>query len=139
MQWFSNFDSSVHRLIKSLKKGGSLVFSVPGQDSFPEWKSLCYAAEIPFTGNPLPSVVKLNELLSATGYAFEIEEEFVCTTYGSFIEWVRLLNQVGATTQVQNERLSTSQLLRLSRRADKLHPSGFPVTYHIIYVCLKKG
>src|SRR5262249_10872115 len=41
LQWVSDLDACLDALTQMLMPGGYLLFSVPGAQSFPEWKRIC--------------------------------------------------------------------------------------------------
>lgn len=131
IQWFFQPLHGLQRMLDALKPGGLLIFSVPGNDSCPEWKAAADALNLPFTRNPMPAMEQLQKLASANGLEFTIQSHFVQESYADAIAMMRSLKELGAGTQRNNLKLSCMQLRSLLRELDKLG-NPLQVSYEII-------
>ena len=131
IQWFFQPLDGLQRMLTALKPGGLLIFSVPGHESCPEWKSAADRLNLPFTRNPMPAMEQLQKLASANGLEFAIQSHFVQESHSDAIAMMRSLKELGAGTQRNNLKLSCMQLRRLLRELDGT-VSPLQVSYEII-------
>lgn len=136
-QWYYDFDRSVERAMRALKSGGRLICSYLAEGSFPEWKSACELAMVPFTGNQLPSHNALTSYLSSERYHGVIWQESIKLRYPSPLAFFQSLKAIGAHARISVPgQLSPAQLKSLcacwQRSAERAVESTHFVTYAII-------
>ncbi len=131
IQWFFQPLEGLTRLLEALKPGGILLFSVPGDESCPEWKQAANRLGLPFTRNPLPSLIQLQSLALRQGHEFRLQHRLVEETHADALSMLRALKELGAGTQRNNLKLS---LLELRRLIDELDRKSKPLklSYQVI-------
>ncbi len=97
-QWFKDLSTTFDGIYNSLLPGGCFIFSVPTNESFSEWKSLCSHSHLKYTGNNLPNEAKFRAFWSQRTKSFEIRTTRIQTRHASSIEFFRSLKGIGATT-----------------------------------------
>lgn len=137
-QWFSDIRDSLTRLIKALKPGGILAFSVQTDGSFKEWKEACLGMQIPFTANPLPAFDQVFSILSVPGAELKAWEEQVIVKYSTSADFFRALKKIGAGTKTSGDHLSPSMMKRLIKGWDAAVGQNVCVTYSAGLFFLRK-
>lgn len=132
-QWFTDLCQGISNLLRCLKPGGMLVFSLPLEGSFPEWKQMCADAGVPCTSNQLPDPAALSACAWWHSYPCITRQEDLTLRYSSAIQFFHSLKELGADTQTSDVELFPGQLLRLVRHWDKHSPQGIDITYRVGY------
>jgi malonyl-CoA O-methyltransferase len=133
LQWLTDLDGAIMRLINSLRPGGMFFFAVPSNQSFPEWKELCLQAGVPFTGNPLPPLSFFTELARRSDCSKLLRQKPITCSYPGMFAFLRCLKALGAATPINGNHLTIKQLLRLIDHSNKTNPSGLFLTYEVIF------
>ncbi len=133
IQWFTHLESTAQSLLKSLKKQGQMIFSVPSDQSFPEWKELCRNTNTSYTGNILPSIAKLQAVAKESDYFCHLCEEKMAYNYTSFYNFLNSMKSCGAATSTHKIKLVTIDLLKLIKYAENKNPHGFVCTCNVIF------
>jgi len=133
LQWLTDLDGPLPRLLNSLASKGAFFFSVPSNRSFPEWKELCLAAGVPFTGNPLPALSLFSEIAHRSSCQASLREDSITFAYPSMLAFLRYLKALGASTPMNKNRLSLQQISQLIDYSERTNPSGIILTYEIIF------
>lgn len=128
-QWFTDIKGTLLGLVKALKPGGLLAFSVQTEGSFIQWKVACEAMDIPFTANPLPSYDQIVTVLSVSGEDLKACEKPVHVTYKSSADFFRSLKRIGAGTKVRDDYLTPSMMKKLIKGWDEMAGQSVDVTY----------
>lgn len=140
LQWFDNLETGLNNLCRAIKPGGSLFFSLPGKESFRQWKNLCHDLQLPFTGNDMPSVELLTKIAAQMNMELILKQSLYMEHFADMTTMFKALKALGAATQRHNLMLTPSQLRRLIAEADKHNPHGIDVCYQIIYgQMIKRG
>lgn len=131
IQWFFNPIDGITRLVRALKPGGVLLFSVPGDDSCPEWRAAAHKLQVPFTRNPMPHKDDLQKLAARNTMEFRLQDHIVEETFADSASMMRSMKELGAGTQRNNLQLSCMQLRRLLKELDR---NGNPLraSYQVI-------
>ncbi|MDX1985655.1 MAG: methyltransferase [Candidatus Obscuribacter sp.] len=146
LQWMRDLPLTIRSLTNLLAPGGRLIFSVPGQASFREWKEACRIAELPFTGNALPEFSELQECCQQLKLQGTIKEHDLTQQFDSARQFFQTLKQTGASERLyldtnapEPTTLSARQMRMLIKTWDSLF-KGRPVeaTYQVISACLSK-
>lgn len=132
--WFSDLGKALESLSTLLRPGGYIIFSVPGADSFPEWRELCCANGVPFTANPLPSFDDLVNAAGCAGLNVSIKEELLSAPAAPIREVLHSLRLVGASTRKGKGHLSVSQLRKLMRDSREIS-----LSYEVLLVSMRRG
>lgn len=138
IQWFLDFEPAIVRLIKSLKPDGKLFFAVPGSGSFQQWHQLCLQADVPFTGNPLPTVAMIESIASKHNFPIKLSVEEIQWTYAGARDFLHNLKALGASTSMSGLSLTPKQLAALLKQAESDYGQTFPLTYEVIYACISR-
>lgn len=133
LQWIPDLDRSIQNLQRSLKPSGKLFFSLPTSSSFPEWKNICRAAGVPFTGNPLPEAAFFRDFAAKNGLKLSLYEETFKVSYRSLLHFLQSLKLLGAHTSEHIAPLSVGEVRRLVNYATREYPGNFPVTYKVLF------
>lgn len=139
LQWLSNLDSALACLLTSLKPGGKLIFAVPSDQSFPEWRKLCEEANVPFTANAMPAANFFRVHANKYPYEYSLSEESITQTYRSFLDFLRDVKGAGASTSLAGNQLKANELLNLVNYADRKYANHFEITYSIIFGQIQKS
>lgn len=146
LQWMRDLPLSLRSLANLLAPGGRLIFSVPGQASFREWKEACRIAELPFTGNSLPAFNELQKCCQHLKLQGTIKEHELTQQFDSARQFFKNLKKTGASERLylgpdtpEPPTLSAKQLRMLIKTWDSLFKDR-PVeaTYQVISACLSK-
>jgi len=135
-QWFSLFGKSIHNLLQALLPGGFLLFSVPMEGCFPEWKELCFSLGISYTGNPFPALRDLQQIQGYDFSKFDTLEEDYTLSYESVWEFLKSMKKIGASTSKPQKRLNIAEVKKL-KSLSSLEKS-FLITYKTLYVLIPK-
>ena len=137
IQWFFQPFKGISRLLSALRPEGALIFTVPGDDSCPQWKAAANKLEIPFTRNPLPAYDELMDFAGKMGLEFDIKQRIAEETYSDAAAMLHSLQVLGASTQKSDMRLSYLQLRKLMRELDSCHDE-VNLTYQVISAFLRR-
>lgn len=125
-QWFEDLPAALERLKTHLNPGGQILYSMPGSESFYEWRSVL--AELSFESGVLP-------FRSAADL---IKEEEHSVKYPGALEFLRSIKKIGAQkAKPDYVPLSPAQLRRACTLFDKRFDGE--VTWHILYESVQKG
>ncbi len=142
-QWFRHPPLTLSRFTEALKPGGLLLTAFPGADSFPEWRKICLELGLPFTGNLLPDteemVIKLSIGDGKAPYEVDYYEDTRTVTYPSALDFFRYLKRIGADATLTGKRLTPAQFRLLNRHWDKTSPDGVRISWHMVFLVVKKG
>ena len=139
LQWLSDPCAVIRQLMELLAPGGVLLLSVPGAESFPEWRESCVRAGSPYTGNRLPSAEELGAVAAGCGATSFIESEAVPVEYPSARAFFLSLRRSGAHTRTGVEAPADTEIGKggdssesTGRRSGKPLPSAnvFAVSRH---------
>lgn len=134
-QWFQDIGQALKQCLAALKPKGLLAVSLLGSKSFPEWHQCCAELQIPCTANPMPDVYELERIEMKT----LIYQEKVPQIYPNALQFFKSLKKIGAGTNLNEEKLTPSQMRRLINYWDACSPDGIRVTYEVIYLIFQKG
>ena len=137
LQWLPDLKHSLVGLIRSLRPQGKLIFSLPSNKSFQQWKVLCRKTSVPFTGNDLPSGDDIVQVARENGAEITCYEESFTIGYTSMLDFFQALKRSGAATQVTGRQLLPQQLKALLKSAEQEGP-GFSITYHVLRTTIVK-
>lgn len=158
-QWFKDLSTTFDGIYNSLLPGGYFVFSVPTNESFPEWKALCKGGDLTYTGNHLPNETKFKAFWSQRTNTFELRTQKLQAKYESSIEFFRALKSIGATTSTSAllrsrrdagaqgldqstfspDEQSASNLRRVIKRWDDLANGPIVVTYEVMFGIVRRS
>ena len=65
LHWLAQPLASLGQWCQALRPGGQLLLAVPTSGSFTSWRQAAHQADVPWTGLPLPSARRLQEVLAA--------------------------------------------------------------------------
>jgi malonyl-CoA O-methyltransferase len=141
-QWFKDLSTTFDGIYNALVPGGYFIFSVPTNESFSEWRTLCAGENLSYTGNHLPNENKFRAFWSQRTDSFELRTHRIQTKYPTSIEFFRALKSIGATTSTNAAFSSTedevnsgkpaSNLRRIIKRWDKSTEGPIVVTYEVM-------
>lgn len=137
-QWFSDPAYTLERYLHALKPGGLLLMAFPGHESFPEWRNTCRELGLPWTGNPMPNTEEMVIKLSMGPARVDYYEDSDTMTFRSSLDFFRHLKRIGAATSRNGKQLTPAQFRLLTRHWDGQSGSGVSVTYHLIFMAIKR-
>lgn len=137
-QWFKDPALTLGRLLESVKPGGLLLASFPGNESFPEWREHCRELGIPFTGNELPDTEEVVIKLSTGPAQVDFYEDTVTETYDDAASFFRHLKKVGAGTRTKGRPLKPSEMKLLIDYWNKTAEGKINVSYHVVFLAVKR-
>jgi len=139
-QWFRDPALTLGNILESIKPGGLLLVSFPGNESFPEWKQQCRELGLPYTGNELPDIEEIAVKLSVGPAEIDFYEDTLTQTFDSAADFFRHLKQIGAGTSNSSRSLTPENIKLLIQHWDNkiAESGGIEVTYHIVFLAVKK-
>ncbi|MDX2471343.1 MAG: methyltransferase [SAR324 cluster bacterium] len=135
LQWVLDLSLSLKSILKALKPKGVLVAAVQGAGSYPEWKAACERLNLPFLGNPLPRLQKIEEILK--GEQIELHCEKITSHYPKAIDFFKDLKRLGASTSTSNSALAYKDFKALLAELDNKQETT--MTTEVIYFKLTKS
>ncbi len=138
-QWFVDLRLAFAGIMQALVPGGCFLFSLPTDSSFPEWKTVCAASGLEYTGNRLPTVGTINNYCLENGYASDLHATQIRAGFASSLDFFQALRSLGAQTRTNaSERGSPANLRKLIKYWDSQAGGQVTVTYDVLYGALKK-
>lgn len=138
-QWFRHPAVALGRCLEATRPGGLLLASFPGNESFPEWKEACRELGLPFTGNALPDTEEMVVKLSGGPVQVDYYEDTLTQTFESAAGFFRHMKRIGAGTRRQGRPLRPKEMRRLIRYWDRKAGGAVTVSYHIVFVAVKRN
>lgn len=124
LQWVIDIDKTIEQLKTILNPGGSLFFTLPAPQSFPQWTS---------TLNNLNLPVGILDFKTPEGL---YKQEKIEKTYSNTMGFLRSLKAIGAASPKENYvPLTPAQLKSACHLCDTTHHGT--VTWHISYIQIK--
>lgn len=137
-QWFRDPALALGRWLEVTRPGGLMLASMPGNDSFPEWRRQCERLGLPFTGNPLPDTEEMVIKLSAGPAQVDYFEDTVTRRFPSATDFFRHLKRIGAGTRVGGRSLGAKEMKLLIREWDRESGGPVSVSYHLLFLAVKR-
>ena len=139
LQWLANPVDSVTKWIDVLDGPSWIFLTWPGDDSFPEWRSISEKAGLLYTGNPLPGTSIVDQIVDKTQAALlYYAVEPIQLEYPSSVDFFRSIREIGAG-QEKHASEGNRNLLKLTRVWDKLCDGHINVTYMVHTAVLFKS
>ncbi len=113
MQWFLHFETSLIDLLDRLPLGGQMIFAVPIEGSFKEWRRAASILGVPCTINELPTTTSLRSVAKKTDLALQFETRNLVASFSNSLEFFKSLKGFGATTQLADRSISGGDMLKL--------------------------
>jgi len=133
-QWFWNISDAIQRCIRALQCGGTLIFSLISDDSFPEWKEACKAINVPFTGNKQMKLSQLKEVLSDVTRKKAVFFETKQIQHRTALDCFKSIKNIGGGENKENKTLTYKQMKKLCNYLDSKYSNNVITTYQIIYI-----
>lgn len=139
-QWADDLESALREAARVLKPGGFMVFSTLGPATLKELRE-CYKG---YHGLEFMEKASVEAAIkSAHLEPVFVEDRLVIRRYGSFIELLKALKNIGAAPPVRSGKgLSPGRALKEAGRLySELHPSGeggVEATYELILAAARK-
>ncbi|MGH1377770.1 MAG: methyltransferase [Alphaproteobacteria bacterium] len=119
-QWFEDINKTVESLCSMLNPKGVLLYSMPGNNSFLEWKQVLKGLELPLGIIDFPR--------SSNIY----RDEVIMHQYDDALDFLRSMKNIGAGTAKKNYvPLNHAELKRACGALDQNH--GAEITWHVLY------
>lgn len=138
-QWFKDAMMTGYAMVDALKPGGLLLFSFPGDHSFPQWKMMCQDLDIPYSGNSLPEEDRLVVQLSMKPVFVDSFSELVPERYDNVASFFKSIKHIGAGTSTNDKQLTNSQMRELINYWEQKYPDVIEVDYQLVYIAVKKN
>lgn len=125
-QWFADLAAGLNSLKDILNPGGEILFSMPGPNTFEEWRK------------SLAKLDKDSGLLKFQTHACVFEEDYIKESHQNALYFLRQFKNIGAQTPHENyKKLSTSELKKACDIFEKEYNAT--ATWHIIYGRITKN
>ncbi len=136
VQWISDLPTTLKSLGQSLKPGGLIAVSYFNNKSFPQWKSLCKEAKVPFTGNPLPKV----DVATHFGFKYKtlVLNEICKETYESPLDFFTNLKRIGADVKANQQSSPNGSVRKIQEVWLSKRRREFTITYGITYAIIQR-
>lgn len=119
-QWFEDIEGAVDRLAGLLNPGGSIIYSLPAPDSFPQWRQSLSALSLP------------SGLLDFARPPGIFREEEMEVSYESGLAFLQALKKMGAHTPRKDYiKMSRVDLIKACRLLDERFRAR--ITWRILY------
>lgn len=129
---YGDLKQSISRLIDLLLPGGYLIASLPGRDSFLEWKQICAFNSLVYTGKELPGLLDLVETGSREDCTFQLQAVPRTLTFADAGEFFRQLDQSGLETTMPGEVPSGNKRMTIERWNLLYGKPGIEVSYQTL-------
>lgn len=136
VQWVDDLQTTLNTLGQSLKPGGLIAISYFNSKSFPQWKSLCREAQVPFTGNILPKPDVATHM--GLKYKTLVLNEICKETYESPLDFFTHLKRIGADVKPKNERPAPGTVRKIQEVWLSKRRRNFTITYGITYALIQR-
>ena len=137
-QWFKDPALTLSQLARALKSGGLLLFSFPGNKSFPEWYQHCLECGLPFTANPLPDTEELVIKLSMEPVQVDYYENSLHQKFDSSLDFFRHLKSLSVNSITHGKQLSGKDFKILNRHWTQNTQGKINIEWHIVYLAARK-
>ena len=135
VQWFADLSAGLRGLARCLAPDGRMVLTLPGRNSFVEWRHALAAVGAP-CGMPVqPNAAEVEQVLSGHGRARVVAEPIVLR-YADGRAFLRGLKTIGAAIPVADHRPAHAGAVR---RALAAMGSPCAVTHEILTVDYRTG
>ncbi|MCK9619309.1 MAG: malonyl-ACP O-methyltransferase BioC [Methylobacter sp.] len=139
LQWCTNLEAVFTDIKRVLKPGGRLVFSTFGPQTLQELKSAWAEVDGYNHVNEFYSEQQLIRFLQLAGYTeIKIETKLYISSYGSVLDLMKELKQIGAHNVIagRNKSITTKTQMQRMIAAYQKHRSGdrIPATFEVIMV-----
>ena len=149
LQWFGSIAVCLDRIMDAVLPGGCLLFAVPTEGSFPEWKTIAARLGLEFTGNKLPAAGAINNYCLRKRFGSDLHATQIRISYPSSLAFFQALRQIGAQSRLPAEgasreiidvksALSAAKLRSLIRGWDQAAGGAVTVTYDVLYGAVRK-
>lgn len=136
VQWVDDLPATLNTLGQSLKPGGLIAISYFNSKSFPQWKSICREAKVPFTGNSLPKPDVATHL--GLKYKTLVLNEICKETYESPLDFFTHLKRIGADVKPNNNRPAPGTVRKIQEVWMSKRRRNFTITYGITYALIQR-
>ncbi|MEX0646514.1 MAG: methyltransferase domain-containing protein [Balneolaceae bacterium] len=137
-QWFKDPSATLSEMMGSLKPGGLMLMSFPGNESFPQWKKYCLELGLPYTGIDLPDVEQLVVNLSMGPVKVDFYEDQSSDTFKDVYEFFRHLKKTGTSVSTAKRKLTPRQLRLLNNYWLEQNNGKVTVHYHTAFIAAKR-
>lgn len=138
-QWFEDTAYTMAKLSKALKKDGLILFSFPGNKSFPEWYQACLETGLPFSANPLPDTEEVVIKLSMEDVQVDYYENSLHQKFESSYDFFRHIKNIGASVSKTGKQLSAKAFRILNEHWNDKVKGDVNIEWHIVYIAAKKN
>lgn len=132
VQWFNSLRAFLERASRALKPGGTLALSTYGPDTMREIHQALG------TSSRFPSLNQIRRMLPPALVALELHEERHTTHFGSPLEVLRHMSRTGVNGLTSSGTSNASAAARLLKSYPLNREGKAPLTYHPIYIILRK-
>ena len=138
LQWTTNLHAAVARLWSLVRAGGLLAFSLPGPETFREWRSAHERLGLACGLWDYPGADALRAMLPQ-GTALTITEEHRTASFGRALDFPRHLKALGgAVPRMDHAPLSPAGFKAVLSELDAAFPHGPQMTYQLFYALVSK-
>ena len=130
-QWFEDLENGVNNLLKLLRSGGAIVFSIFGDQSFSQWKNAHKKLGFSCGMHDFPSIEELQNKFKNADFS----EKFIQQSIMTGKDFAKSLNLIGAKTPKSNHSpLTITQIKKVFKEFEK----NSEITNQIIFGIIKK-
>lgn len=136
--WFKHPALALTKMTESLIPGGFLLMSLPGSESFPQWRKYCVELGLPFTANQLPDIEQMIVNLSMGPTKVDFYEDQSSITFDSLYSFYDHLKKTGYNTSFKKSLLTPKQLSLLNNHWLTKNGGELNVYIHTAFIAVKR-
>lgn len=126
LHWFLDLQRSFIDITQHLQRGGEFIFSMLGENSFKEWRTVCQKFNVPVATPLFPAEHLLQTMLPRV----QIEVVTYQRTYTNAYAFLRSLKNIGATVaRLGYVPLPSGKLRQVLRQCD----TELTISYEVLY------
>lgn len=127
LQWVANLPDVLQRLVDALNPGGTLCFSLLGNQNFKEWRFILEQHGVPSGLHDYPAE---HNFCWPAPYEGFIAQEFLQENHANAADFLKKLKKIGASTARAGHRPIPASTMKQILKATE---DGFTISYHVLY------
>ncbi|MES2677642.1 MAG: methyltransferase domain-containing protein [Pseudomonadota bacterium] len=138
-QWLNDLEKTIMQVLKTLKNDGNFYFSLLGNESLKELKTICQNFQIPLSINEFIDHQQLEKILHNLNLDYQINSQIIQLDYQDCYDLLKSIKSIGAGYSSNQKYLGKKQFDLLNSfylKNFNLNNKVF-ATWQILYVSIK--